>query len=340
MLLVDETDRRALDEPRARRGAAPGRRAGCSSRRASVPGSGRHLGTPSIGRRPPRTVDHHGHPRRGRVVVALLVAAALVVLARSGPAAAGVVVRPRASDLRLGLPVPSTCAGELRRGLGHSLEEWWLYGPGGQIGLLALLVVAGSGGAWPRSRQRRTSASPRRLRLGRHTLGARGRAQPPAGAKRGIPARRQRAHGDLRSRCAGQLGQRDRRRFAFQCECGQSPTCGGQVELTLGEYEQVRAQADRFVVVPGHEDPVIEHVIRRNDWYVVVDKVAAVEQEVGATGYPPRTADRRFVFRRRRGGPDEPAPAPFSRLRRRRVVVDDVVEVLPEGVALILPGLS
>ena len=27
-------------------------------------------------------------------------------------------------------------------------------------------------------------------------------------------------------------------RFAFQCECGQSPTCGGQVELTLGEYEQ------------------------------------------------------------------------------------------------------
>ena len=75
-------------------------------------------------------------------------------------------------------------------------------------------------------------------------------------------------------------------RFEFQCECGQSPTCGGQVELTLGEYEQVRAQADRFVVVPGHEDPVIEHVIRRNDRYVVVDKVAAVEQEVGADGVP------------------------------------------------------
>ena len=29
---------------------------------------------------------------------------------------------------------------------------------------------------------------------------------------------------------------------------------------------------------------MIEHVIRRNDWYVVVDKVAAVEQEVERRG--------------------------------------------------------
>jgi hypothetical protein len=48
----------------------------------------------------------------------------------------------------------------------------------------------------------------------------------------------------------------------------------------------VRAQADRFVVVPGHESPVIEHVVRRSDRYVVVDKVAGVEQEVGADGIP------------------------------------------------------
>ena len=41
-------------------------------------------------------------------------------------------------------------------GWAGSLDEWWLYGPGGLvIGLLAL-VVAGSGGAWPS--HERTSA--------------------------------------------------------------------------------------------------------------------------------------------------------------------------------------
>jgi hypothetical protein len=35
-------------------------------------------------------------------------------------------------------------------GWAGTLYEWWLYGPGGLvIGLLAL-IVAGSGGAWPR----------------------------------------------------------------------------------------------------------------------------------------------------------------------------------------------
>jgi hypothetical protein len=75
-------------------------------------------------------------------------------------------------------------------------------------------------------------------------------------------------------------------RFEFECECGQSPRCGERIELTLDEYEEVRDQTDRFVLVPGHEDPVIEHVVRRSDRYVVVDKVADVEREVGADGVP------------------------------------------------------
>ena len=75
-------------------------------------------------------------------------------------------------------------------------------------------------------------------------------------------------------------------RFAFQCECGRAPACGEQISLTLAEYDEVRVQGDRFLVVPGHEDPAIEHVVRRNDRYLVVDKVAEVEQEVGGDGIP------------------------------------------------------
>jgi hypothetical protein len=75
-------------------------------------------------------------------------------------------------------------------------------------------------------------------------------------------------------------------RFAFQCECGRAPTCGECISVTLAEYDEVRAQADRFLVFPGHEDPAIERVVRQNDRYLVVDKVAEVEQEVGADGIP------------------------------------------------------
>jgi hypothetical protein len=75
-------------------------------------------------------------------------------------------------------------------------------------------------------------------------------------------------------------------RFEFQCECGRSPGCAERVSLTLAEYDEVRAQVDHFLVLPGHEDPVIERVVRRTDRYHVVDKVAAVERHVGGDGIP------------------------------------------------------
>ena len=75
-------------------------------------------------------------------------------------------------------------------------------------------------------------------------------------------------------------------RFAFQCECGRAPACREQISLTLAEYDEVRAQADRFLVMPGHENPSIERVVRRDDRYLVVDKIAEVEREVGGDGVP------------------------------------------------------
>ena len=70
--------------------------------------------------------------------------------------------------------------------------------------------------------------------------------------------------------------------FEFLCECGQGGddegvACEERVEMTLHEYEDVRTQDDRFVVVPGHENDELEEVIRRTDRFVVVDKKPAAE---------------------------------------------------------------
>jgi hypothetical protein len=59
---------------------------------------------------------------------------------------------------------------------------------------------------------------------------------------------------------------------AFRCECG-SLRCNRLVELTLDEYERVRASATHFLLAPGHEIPAIERVVDRESSYVVVEKV-------------------------------------------------------------------
>lgn len=59
---------------------------------------------------------------------------------------------------------------------------------------------------------------------------------------------------------------------AFVCECSRA-RCSDPVELTLDEYEQVRASPRHFFVVPGHEDAKADRVIGHHDRYVVVEKV-------------------------------------------------------------------
>jgi hypothetical protein len=71
---------------------------------------------------------------------------------------------------------------------------------------------------------------------------------------------------------AGQWPTQREEPLAFRCECG-SLACNSLVELTLGEYEHVRASATHFVLVPGHEIPAIERVLEREPTYVVVEKV-------------------------------------------------------------------
>lgn len=58
------------------------------------------------------------------------------------------------------------------------------------------------------------------------------------------------------------------------CECAYE-TCSQPVNLTIAEYEAVRAEATHFFVVPGfdHVVPEVEHVVERTERYWVVEKV-------------------------------------------------------------------
>jgi hypothetical protein len=55
------------------------------------------------------------------------------------------------------------------------------------------------------------------------------------------------------------------------CECGDT-SCSERIEMSREDYEAVRSDSTRFVVVPGHEIPDVEQVVERHDGYVVVSK--------------------------------------------------------------------
>jgi hypothetical protein len=67
--------------------------------------------------------------------------------------------------------------------------------------------------------------------------------------------------------------------IAFVCECSRAG-CSEPVELTLVEYEQVRAADTHFFVLPGHEDGRVDAVIARHERYVVVAKRPTDLEEV------------------------------------------------------------
>ncbi len=65
----------------------------------------------------------------------------------------------------------------------------------------------------------------------------------------------------------------------FHCECGDE-SCTEWIWMSVSEYEAVRSQDDRFVVVPGHETPGLECVVERKAGFLIVDKVREAEKLV------------------------------------------------------------
>jgi hypothetical protein len=57
----------------------------------------------------------------------------------------------------------------------------------------------------------------------------------------------------------------------FRCECAQLG-CNQLVELTVREYEEIRTNPRRFVVVPGHEFGDVETVVESRPGYLIVEK--------------------------------------------------------------------
>ena len=70
---------------------------------------------------------------------------------------------------------------------------------------------------------------------------------------------------------------REREEAEFFCECGRE-VCHDRVTLTLAEYEAAHALPGRFVLLPGHENPELERVVRREAGCLVVEKRAAAEE--------------------------------------------------------------
>jgi hypothetical protein len=63
----------------------------------------------------------------------------------------------------------------------------------------------------------------------------------------------------------------------YLCECSEM-SCTKIVELTNEEYEHVRSHATVFVVIPGHERPEIEKVVEKQEGYLLVEKLVAVDE--------------------------------------------------------------
>lgn len=57
----------------------------------------------------------------------------------------------------------------------------------------------------------------------------------------------------------------------FVCECGHLG-CSETVEIPVAEYEEVRTDFDRFLVVPGHEIEEVDEVVDRRQGYLIVVK--------------------------------------------------------------------
>jgi hypothetical protein len=59
---------------------------------------------------------------------------------------------------------------------------------------------------------------------------------------------------------------------SFRCECARLG-CNELIELSMREYEHVRSNPRRFIVLPGHERLDVEIVVERHHGYLVVEKL-------------------------------------------------------------------
>ena len=72
---------------------------------------------------------------------------------------------------------------------------------------------------------------------------------------------------------------------AFRCECGDEG-CTCEIQLTLAEYESVRAYATHFVIARDHENPESEQVVEEHERFAVVATVSGEAAKLARRTYP------------------------------------------------------
>lgn len=65
----------------------------------------------------------------------------------------------------------------------------------------------------------------------------------------------------------------DIREMTVICECGNGD-CTQHLHVAVSDYERVRSDPHRYLIVPGHEIPDVETVVEEGDGYAVVEKDA------------------------------------------------------------------
>jgi hypothetical protein len=60
---------------------------------------------------------------------------------------------------------------------------------------------------------------------------------------------------------------------SFVCECGDRG-CTCAINLTLAEYESVRACATHFAIAPDHENPESERVVAESERFAVIETIS------------------------------------------------------------------
>ena len=59
----------------------------------------------------------------------------------------------------------------------------------------------------------------------------------------------------------------------FLCECSE-PACLETIRLSLEGYREARDGGERFILLPGHDDPRVERVVGHGTGYVLVEKLS------------------------------------------------------------------
>jgi hypothetical protein len=93
-------------------------------------------------------------------------------------------------------------------------------------------------------------------------------------------------------------GEPPANRIDIVCECART-TCDGAIDITLDEYEHVRTDALRFVILPEHFVDDIERIVFENDRFAVVAKREGTPADV-AKNENPRGLKARLTLSPRR----------------------------------------